>query len=223
MHNVLVTYTESFDNLYQRMLSVLSDFKWLRSYTNTQSDLECRKAQPLAAVHVLHKVSRSFVRRQSKLRVFKTTVESILLYGCESWTLTKTLEKPLDGTYTWLLRRVWTFLGMTISLTRICMVLCPASLLLWGNAAFVLLVMWCDATWRTWKESSTLEAWETPEGVVPSQPFEKSEDTSLSGVDLVNVMAVSLGILEKSHHVTTISECQKNCSCWIQRKSEEFK
>ena len=33
-----------------------------------------------------------------------TTVESITLYGCETWTLTKTLLKHLDGTYTRILR-----------------------------------------------------------------------------------------------------------------------
>ena len=31
---------------------------------------------------------------------------SILLYGCTTWTLTKRLEKKLDGNYTWMLRAV---------------------------------------------------------------------------------------------------------------------
>ena len=33
-------------------------------------------------------------------------VESVLLYGCEAWTLNKTIEKQLDGTYTKMLRMV---------------------------------------------------------------------------------------------------------------------
>ena len=33
-------------------------------------------------------------------------IESVLLYSCESWSLTKSLEKSLDGTYTRMLRRV---------------------------------------------------------------------------------------------------------------------
>ena len=41
-----------------------------------------------------------------KRNFFAATVESILLYGCEAWTLTKTMEKSLDGTYTRMLRRV---------------------------------------------------------------------------------------------------------------------
>ena len=35
-----------------------------------------------------------------------TTVESVLLYGCETWTLIKTLLKQLDGTYTRILRMI---------------------------------------------------------------------------------------------------------------------
>ena len=35
------------------------------------------------------------------------TVESILLYGSETWTLTKTLQKRLDGCYTRMLRMAY--------------------------------------------------------------------------------------------------------------------
>ena len=35
-----------------------------------------------------------------------TTVESVLLYGCETWTLTKKLLKQLDGTYTRILQMI---------------------------------------------------------------------------------------------------------------------
>ncbi len=41
-----------------------------------------------------------------KRNIFFATVESILLYGCEAWTLTNTMEKVLDGAYTRMLRRV---------------------------------------------------------------------------------------------------------------------
>ena len=39
------------------------------------------------------------------MRLFKVSVESIL-YGCGSWTLTKTLTKRINGTYTRMLRKV---------------------------------------------------------------------------------------------------------------------
>ena len=41
-----------------------------------------------------------------KKRFFIATVESILIYGCESWALNDKLEKTLNGTYTRMLRRV---------------------------------------------------------------------------------------------------------------------
>ena len=45
------------------------------------------------------------MRIELKRKFFVATVESILLYGCEAWTLTKAMEKSLDGTYTRMLRR----------------------------------------------------------------------------------------------------------------------
>ena len=40
-------------------------------------------------------------------RLFITTVEAILLYRSETWTLTKQLKKEIDGTYTRMLRMVF--------------------------------------------------------------------------------------------------------------------
>ena len=45
----------------------------------------------------LDKMKRSF---------FQAAVTSILLYGCTTWTLTKRLEKKLDGNYTRMLRAI---------------------------------------------------------------------------------------------------------------------
>ena len=41
-----------------------------------------------------------------KRSFFQTAVVSILLYGCTTWTLTKRLEKKLDGNYTKMLRAI---------------------------------------------------------------------------------------------------------------------
>ena len=41
-----------------------------------------------------------------KSRLMIATVESFLLYGCETWTLTNLLIKKLDGTYITILRIV---------------------------------------------------------------------------------------------------------------------
>ena len=42
--------------------------------------------------------------KPTKTKVFKACVESVLLYGSESWTLNISQKKRLDGTYTRLLR-----------------------------------------------------------------------------------------------------------------------
>ena len=41
-----------------------------------------------------------------KRSFFQAAVVSILVYGCTSWTLTKWLEKKLDGNYTRMLRAI---------------------------------------------------------------------------------------------------------------------
>ena len=41
-----------------------------------------------------------------KRSFFQAAVVSILLYGCTTWTLTKQLEKKLDGNYTRMLRAI---------------------------------------------------------------------------------------------------------------------
>ena len=49
------------------------------------------------AIDLADKMKRSF---------FQAAVVSILLYGCTTWTLTKQLEKKLDGNYSRMLRAI---------------------------------------------------------------------------------------------------------------------
>ena len=51
------------------------------------------------------KIWNSNMSRDLKIRFFIATIESILLYGCESWTMSESQEKSLDGTYTRMLRK----------------------------------------------------------------------------------------------------------------------
>ena len=44
--------------------------------------------------------------RRIKIKIFRTVVEPVLLYGSETWTLNKSDIKGLDGVYTRMLRRV---------------------------------------------------------------------------------------------------------------------
>ena len=52
----------------------------------------------------MYRVWQSNVSCKMKVRLFQATIETVLLYGALAWTLTKGLERELDGTYTWLLR-----------------------------------------------------------------------------------------------------------------------
>ena len=49
---------------------------------------------------------KSNLTDKMKRRFFQAAVVSILLYGCTTWTLTKRLEKKLDGNYTRMLREI---------------------------------------------------------------------------------------------------------------------
>ena len=55
-----------------------------------ENDINVRKAPPW----------KSSQQRSIKIMLFIATMESILLRGSESWTLTKKPDKKLDGMYT---------------------------------------------------------------------------------------------------------------------------
>ena len=42
----------------------------------------------------------------TKYRILKAYVWSVLLYGCECWTITNSLKKKLEATEMWFLRRI---------------------------------------------------------------------------------------------------------------------
>ena len=52
----------------------------------------------------MRKVWTSKLPRATKIRLFRATVESVLLYGSETWSVTKKLEKSVNGCYTRMLR-----------------------------------------------------------------------------------------------------------------------
>jgi hypothetical protein len=54
----------------------------------------------------LEKIWKSKLDRTIKIKFFRACVESILMYGSETWTVTKALEERINGCYTQLLRRV---------------------------------------------------------------------------------------------------------------------
>ena len=88
-------------------LKGVNDFKYLGSWVNsTEQDLKVRKALAWRALNGMASVWNTNLPRQIKLSFFYATVESVLLYGSECWTLKPTLQKALDGCYTRMLRVV---------------------------------------------------------------------------------------------------------------------
>ncbi len=51
-------------------------------------------------------VWKSDLSKDLKRSFLRATVESVMMYGATAWTLTKSLESKLDGTYTRMLRAV---------------------------------------------------------------------------------------------------------------------
>ena len=86
---------------------MVSDYVYLGSFiSSSEKDFLTRKGKAWAACNAMNKLWSSSLDRNFKLKIFKTAIELILLYGSETWTLSKKLEKRLDGTYTRLLMRV---------------------------------------------------------------------------------------------------------------------
>ena len=65
-----------------------------------------RKGMTWLVCSKMHNIWSSQLSRELKINIFRATIEPILLYGSETWTLTRKVEKHLDGTYTRLLMRV---------------------------------------------------------------------------------------------------------------------
>ena len=52
----------------------------------------------------MNKILKSNLANNLKINVLRATVESVLVYGAITWTLTKSLEKNVDRNYTRMLR-----------------------------------------------------------------------------------------------------------------------
>ena len=72
------------------------DFKYLGSWVDTTyEDMRIRKGSSWSSMNRMDAIWKSNLRRETKIRLFRATIESVLLYGCETWTLKKNLEKSI--------------------------------------------------------------------------------------------------------------------------------
>ena len=76
------------------------------SVSLTGNDMNTRLAKPWTANDSLSVIRKSNPTDKIKRSFFQAAVVSVLLYGCTTWTLTKRMEKKLDGNYTRMLRAI---------------------------------------------------------------------------------------------------------------------
>ena len=88
-------------------LKLVDKFTYLgSSVESTKKDIETRLTKAWIAINRLSTIWKSDLTDKMKRSFFQAAVTSILLYGCTTWTLTKRLEKKLDGNYTRMLRAI---------------------------------------------------------------------------------------------------------------------
>ena len=88
-------------------LKLVDKFTYLgSSVESTEKDIETRLTKAWTAINRLSIIWKSDLTDEMKRSFSQAAVVSILLYGCTTWTLTKRLEKKLDGNYTRMLRAI---------------------------------------------------------------------------------------------------------------------
>ena len=78
------------------------------SISSTEKDIDTRLTKAWTAIDRLSIIWKTDLTDKMKRCFFQAAVVSILLYGCTTWTLTKRMEKKLDGNYT---RMLWAILN----------------------------------------------------------------------------------------------------------------
>ena len=76
------------------------------SVSSTEKDIDTLLAKAWIALDRLSVIWKSDMTDKIKRNCFQSAIVSILLYGCTIWTLTKRMEKKLDGKYTRMLRAI---------------------------------------------------------------------------------------------------------------------
>ena len=90
-------------------LKLVDKFIYLgSSVSSTEKDIDTWLTKAWTAIDWLSIIWKSDLTDKMKCSFFQAAVISILLYGCTTWTLSKQLEKKLDGNYR---RMLWAILN----------------------------------------------------------------------------------------------------------------
>ena len=88
-------------------LKLVDKFTYLgSSVSSTEKDIDTRLTKAWTTIDKLSIIWKSDLTDKMKRSFFQAAIVSIQLYECTTWTLTKRLEKKLDGNYTRMLRAI---------------------------------------------------------------------------------------------------------------------
>ena len=105
--NICFNQTGDISTLEGGPLKLVDRFTNLESsVSSAETDIDTRLAKEWAAINRLSIIRKSDLTDKMKHCFFQAVVVSILLHGCTTWTLTKRMEKKLDGNNTRMLRVV---------------------------------------------------------------------------------------------------------------------
>ena len=107
MEYMCYNHTGDISTLDGTPLKLVDKFTYLgSSVSSTEKDIDMRLTKAWTAINRLSIIWKSDLTDKMKRSFFQAAVVSILLYGCTTRTLTKRLEKKLDGNYTRMLRAI---------------------------------------------------------------------------------------------------------------------
>ena len=99
--------TGDISTLDRTSLKLIDKFTYLgSSISSTEKDIDTWLTKAWTAIDRLSIICKSDMTDKMKCSFFQAAVVSILLYRCTTWTLTKRLEKKLDGNYTLTLQAI---------------------------------------------------------------------------------------------------------------------
>ena len=92
-------------------LEEVESFRYLGSIVDTrggtEADVKTRISKARAAFHILRNVGKSrVIGKTMKIRLFNTSVKSVLLYGAETWRMNKTTLKRIQTFVNQCLRKI---------------------------------------------------------------------------------------------------------------------
>ena len=107
MEYISFNQTGNISTLNGSSLKLVDKFTCLGSTVSlTETDINTQLAKAWTVIDRLSVIWKSDLTDKMKCSFFQVVVVSILLNGCTTWTLTKRMEKKLDGNYTRMLRAI---------------------------------------------------------------------------------------------------------------------